>query len=117
MEEPKGEAKSKDQKKKRSGIAEEVGGSPIRYKNLLLNNNETTKEESYISQEEDEVKIDGKEAAAKKGDGFFAENFRNLIKSQKQIEDVVELLNIDQLKMGKVFKKQRQTLNQFLKEL
>ena len=29
------------------------------------------------------------------GEGYFAENYRNLVKSQREIEEVVELLNRD----------------------
>ena len=47
-------------------------------------------------------------------EGFFSENFKNLLKSQKEIEEVVELLNHDQKLMAKASRKQKETLNQFL---
>ncbi len=51
------------------------------------------------------------------GEGFFAENYQTIVKAQKQIEEVVELLNRDQKKMSKDMKKQRESMDQFLKEL
>jgi hypothetical protein len=39
------------------------------------------------------------------------------MKAQKQIEDVVEMLNKDQIKMGKALRKQKDTFKKFLKEL
>lgn len=51
------------------------------------------------------------------GEGFFSENYRTLMKAQKQIEDVVEMLNKDQIKMGKALRKQKDTFRKFLKEL
>lgn len=51
------------------------------------------------------------------GEGFFSENFQSLLKSQKQIEEVVELLNRDQDFMKQVYSKQKAQINSFLYEL
>ena len=72
--------------------------------------NDTTKEESYLSDCDPADKPAGK-------DGFFAENFRSLLKAQREIEEVVELLNRDQQSTNKAFSRQRATLNEFLREL
>eukprot|EP00347_Sterkiella_histriomuscorum_P009490 403341014 len=50
-------------------------------------------------------------------EGFFAENFRQLFKSQKEIENIVEQLNKDSGIKQKKLNQQRQALDIFLKEL
>lgn len=44
---------------------------------------------------------DSNETSKESGEGFFAENYKTLVKSQREIEEVVELLNKDQDKMEK----------------
>ena len=44
-------------------------------------------------------------SAATGGEGYFAENYKQLIKAQREIDEVVEQLNLDQVRMTKAFKK------------
>ena len=65
--------------------------SPVKHYRV----NDTTKEESYLSDEPAD-KASGK-------DGFFSDNFRSLLKAQREIEEVVDLLNRDQQSTTKAF--------------
>lgn len=94
---------SQGAKKKEAPILGEQA-SPVKHYRV----NDTTKEESYLSEEP-------ADKASK--DGFFADNFRSLLKAQREIEEVVELLNRDQQSTTKAFSRQRSTLNEFLREL
>lgn len=51
------------------------------------------------------------------GEGFFSENFKTLLKAQKNIENVVDVINRDQNENAKQFKKRKLALDKMLKEL
>jgi hypothetical protein len=44
-------------------------------------------------------------------EGFFAENFKSLIKAQREIEEVVEMLDKDSRRTSSLIRKQKQTLS------
>lgn len=63
--------------------------------------------------------IEEEQATKSAGEGgFFSENFHQLAKAQKDIEQVVELIEKDSKKKGrKESRKQKATFEKFLKEL